>query len=423
MMDVIIIANFVGALDGGKNSRFSYLAEKLAQLQNVSVELISSSFSHDNKKKRNEIPKDFNFSVKLIDEPGYKKNVCLERFYSHYVWGKSVIKYLKGRKKPDVVYCAVPSLTGPNEVAKYCNKNNIPFIIDIQDLWPEAFQMVFNVPIVSNIIFTPFNYLANNIYKHADVVCAVSDTYVNRALKVNKNVNKGYTVFLGTELKTFDKNTTKEIVVEGNNTTQKRGVQDWDRVPEKIEKRKNEIWLAYCGTLGSSYDLTTAIKAVSMFNQSEYDVKFIVMGSGPKSEEFIECARKENINEIFTGNLNYSDMCSILVKCDININPISSGAAQSIINKHADYAASGLPVISTQESEEYRRLVSSYEMGFNCNNNDVADLFVKIELLVKDEELRKSMGKNARRCAEERFDRAKTYSTIIKLILDSKNER
>lgn len=422
MMDVIVVANFVGALDGGKNSRFSYLANKLAQVPGVSVELISSSFSHDNKKKRDGIPEKFNFSVKLIDEPGYKKNVCLKRFYSHYVWGKSVIKYLKGRKKPDVVYCAVPSLTGPNEVAKYCKKNNIPFIIDIQDLWPEAFQMVFNIPIISNSIFAPFNYLANNIYKHADIVCAVSDTYVNRALRVNSNVNKGYAVFLGTELKTFDNNATKEIVVVGSDERRNVGVQIWDGVPEKLKKYKNEIWLAYCGTLGSSYDLTTAIQAISKFNQSDYDVKFIVMGSGPKSDEFIECARKERINAIFTGNLNYSDMCSILVKCDININPISSGAAQSIINKHADYAASGLPVISTQESAEYRKLVSDFDMGFNCKNNDVNDLFSKIELLVKDEELRKSMGKNARRCAEERFDRARTYSEIINLILDCKNE-
>lgn len=60
--------------------------------------------------------------------------------------------------------------------------NNVRFIIDIQDLWPEAFKMVFKLPIVSDIVFAPFNFLANGIYKRADEIIAVSDTYVNRAL-------------------------------------------------------------------------------------------------------------------------------------------------------------------------------------------------------------------------------------------------
>ena len=52
-----------------------------------------------------------------------------------------------------MIYCAVPSLTGPYLISRYCKKNKIKFIIDIQDLWPEAFKMVFDVPIIKDIIF------------------------------------------------------------------------------------------------------------------------------------------------------------------------------------------------------------------------------------------------------------------------------
>lgn len=95
------------------------------------------------------------------------------------------------------------------------------------------------------------------------------------------------------------------------------------------------------------------------------------------------------------------------------VNPITHGAAQSIINKHADYVASGLPVINTQECGEYRNLVDTYQMGFNCENGNSAEVAERIKQLVDNKALRLEMGQNARRCAEERFDRARSYREIV----------
>lgn len=98
------------------------------------------------------------------------------------------------------------------------------------------------------------------------------------------------------------------------------------------------------------------------------------------------------------------------------------GSAASIVNKHADYAAAGLPVINTQESIEYRELIERYEMGVNCVNNDASDLSDKILSLIKNPKLIKKYKKNSRRFAEEKFDRRKTYlkiiSTIESMLLD-----
>ena len=91
-------------------------------------------------------------------------------------------------------------------------------------------------------------------------------------------------------------------------------------------------------------------------------------------------------------------------------------AAQSIINKHADYAASGLPIVSTQESSEYKRLIEDYRMGFNCNNNDSHDLAEKLKVLVENPSLRLEMGLHARKCAEEKFDRESSYKLLIDVI-------
>lgn len=394
-MDIVIISQFCEDFSKTDNDRFFYLSRMLSK--DHDVELIVSSFRHTTKRHRYAPVEEWPFQITFIEEPGYPRNVCLKRFYSHHVWGKNVEKYLKNRsKKPDVVYSAVPGLTGPNLAAKYCEREKIRFVIDVQDLWPEAFQMIVNIPVLSDAAFSPFKALADGIYKRADAICAVSDTYCERAASVNKKARGTTAVFLGTELETFDRYAAGKPL---------------------LKKKEGEVWLAYCGTLGSSYDLTCVIDALSLMEDPR--LRFIVMGDGPKKEEFEAYAKEKKVNATFVGRLKYNEMCSLLTACDITVNPIMHMAAQSIINKHADYAASGLPVVSTQESEEYRRLIESYHMGFNCRNNDSKDLAEKLGVLVNDESLRKQMGANARRCAEEKFDRKTTYRLLADQILHS----
>jgi glycosyltransferase involved in cell wall biosynthesis len=360
------------------------------------VEIITSDFYHTEKRMRKKAAAKWPFKITFLHELGYSRNVCLKRFYSHYVWGKNVKAYLEKRKKPDVIYCAVPSLSAPLAAAKYCEKRGIRFIIDVQDLWPEAFQMVVNIPVISDIAFLPFRKMADGIYKRADAVCAVSQTYVDRALRVNRKCDHGESVFLGTNLETFDNNAANNSV--------SRDAED-------------ELRLAYCGTLGSSYDLTCVIDALYIVKKKGVQPpKFIVMGDGPDMERFRKYSAEKGVDAEFVGRVPYDKMCGILKSCDITVNPITTGAAQSIINKHADYAASGLPVLNTQESKEYRRLVKNYRMGFNCKNGDAEDLAEKMTRLIGDPQLRKEMGKNARRCAEELFDRSNSYLRIINLI-------
>lgn len=270
--------------------------------------------------------------------------------------------------------------------------SNTKFILDLEDLWPEAFRMAFDIPILSELFFLPFQIIANAIYRRSDVICAVSQTYVDRALLVNKKCDHGYAFYLGTELETFDKNIKKEI---------------------SYTKEPEELWLAYCGTLGTSYDIPCVIDALALLNNQ--NLKFVIMGDGPLRQDFEKYAQAKKVNALFTGNLPYDTMCSLLSRCDFTVNPLIKTASQSIINKHADYAASGLPVLNTQSCLEYEDLVESYNMGYNVAPSNSEDLAQKLQLLIDNKELRKLMGKNARRCAEEKFDRKVTFKKLIAL--------
>lgn len=392
--DILLIAHFTSDFDRSGNNRFNYLAELLAQEHNV--ELVTSDFSHIKKEKRNKIEEKYSYKITMIPEPIYTKNVSLKRFYSHFIMGLNLEKYLRTRKKPDVIYCAVPSLDVAKVAAKYAKRNHIDFVIDVQDLWPEAFKMVLNIPILSDILFYPMKKQAEYIYANADKIIAVSETYVNRALKSNSLCSDAHSIYIGTDLSIFDQ-------IEATS--------------KFIQKSIDEIWLAYVGTLGHSYDLTTVFQALQILKERGIEnIKFIVMGDGPLKRKFEENAKTSSLNVTFTGRLAYKEMVSILKMCDIAVNPISPRTAASIINKHADYAAAGLPVINTQESIEYRNLVDEYQMGFNCESSNPIEMADKILLLCHDERLRKKMSDNSRKLAVDKFDRKSTYGKIVKMV-------
>lgn len=395
-MYIVIVSQYLRDIEcfESNNSRFVYIAKLLAMSKNNNVEIITSDFNHTKKEKFNKIGKLDGVKITACHEPGYPKNVCLKRFNSHKKLSKNIKEYLEKRRKPDIIYCAIPSLAVGKIVAQYAEKNGVRFVIDIQDLWPEAFKMVFKIPLLSNAIFYPMKRQANYIYKCADNIIAVSDTYRDRATSVNKKYKNKLTVFLGTNLEYFDKCKEKNIKHYNDNI----------------------IRIAYIGTLGHSYNIKTIIDALELLKEKYNNLNFLVMGSGPLKNQFEAYAKDKNINCEFTGRLEYPEMVGTLCSCDIAVNPITHGAAQSIINKVGDYAAAGLPVINTQENLEYRNLVEKYNIGYNCENSNKQDIANKIEILIKDKKLRKELGNNNRKLAEEKFDRKKTYNQIVKII-------
>lgn len=392
-MRIKIISNFPGSLDGSYTDRFVYLAKMMHDRGNE-VELIASDFCHDNKKERETKVCDmYPFKITLLHEEPYIRNVSLQRLKSHYAWGKRVEKYLNTINKPNAIYCAIPSLTASKAVANYCKKKRVKFIVDLQDLWPEAFAMAVPNKLIQQF-FLPMKWYADASYRAADLAVAVSETYVRRILTVNKKLSSGLSVYLGNDGNEFD-----------------IGKKEYH-----LERTDDEFVIGYIGNMSTSYDIPMvfdALAKVTKRNNIAKQIRFVLIGGGVDEEKFKEYGKRVYPNHTFMGKKNYQEMAGMVSDCDIVVNPIIKGSVASIINKVGDYALSGVPVINTQESEEYRKLVETYHCGINCrcgNSDDVADA---IERLLNDPELRKSMSEGQKRLGKEKFDRRYTYSKIV----------
>ena len=400
--DILLVAPFT-ILPGEKGfSRFTYIANKLTEIGHH-VTLLTSSFQHNEKEFREshhivKLSNDLKYKIEIIPELGYTKNIGMDRIMSHRFFAKRLSSYLKNiENKPDVIYCAYPMMGAAYEVGKYAKRHQIPFIIDIQDVWPESIKntLKFPAPITDTLLY-PMTWYANRIYQLADFVVGVSESYVQRVQKVNHHAKSFSSVFIGTDLGYFDS------------------------FNHRIDKKSDEFWITYVGTLSYSYDIETVIKAVSALNQKGLtNIVFKVLGDGPLKPKFAKLAQETGAQVNFMGYLPYEKMIPILANSDLAANAINKGAQQSITNKIGDYLASGLPVLNSSENSEFKQMVKERKLGYSYNPGDVEQLTKLIEKLHENSDLRKVCGSNARKLAEEKFDRRTSYEGIYSVVKEA----
>lgn len=395
-MDAVIISNYWHFPTEKSSSRYHTIAVLAAQ-QGMSVEVITSRFYHTKKAQRDEaeILTGLPYKATLLEEGSYGRNVSPARLIAHCRFAKNTIRYLSARKKPDVIYLFVPPAGLAKQVVRFAKRNGIRIVIDVLDLWPEAFAMLMPAP-VAKLLLHPMKKSVEFAYANADEIVAVSTTYVQRAAKHNPRKGIGHSVFIGTDIQYFDKAAENAPPLEG---------------------KLRPITIAYIGMLGHSYDLCGTMDALKLLIERGCDaVELLVIGDGPLRSKFEAYAERLGIPVRFIGRLPYEDMAKLLVRCDIGINALVGSAAASIVNKHADYAAAAIPIINVQKNQEFGELLVSYDAGLMCAPDDTQALAEAIRFLAENEETRKRMGKNSRRLAEDRFDRNQTYSEILQVI-------
>lgn len=390
-------------------SRFYYIANMLAE-KGYDVEVITGSFQHFNKCQRNvEVLQNYEapFKIKVIKMPSYKKNIDVRRLFSYGVVKNNIAKYMKKHVvEYDAVYCSVPPNNIAAAVAKICHSNGIPFIADIEDLWPEAMEtMIKNFPL-KRLLLSPLKIDAEKVYRVADAAIGTSDEYTARAFKNNRREILHTTVYVGCDLEVFDKGVIKHI----NN----------------IEKNEDEFWGVYAGSIGHTYDIENLVQAARIVKERGYhDIKIKILGQGVLKESLERMAKDIGADNVeFLGYRSYDEMAAYLSKSDFVLNMFAKGAPQSVVNKVGDYFASGKPTINTLESEEFINLINEQDVGINVepgNPGLLADAILEIYI---DRGLCNSKGVKARVLAERKFDRKVAYLDIVQTlekVIDSKN--
>lgn len=379
-------------------TRYVYLATLLHK-HGYDVDFITSGFQHWEKRQRDVEHFDAGtdaYTIRFIEEPFYPKNMCPQRIWAHHVVAKRVSEYFDEHHDYDLIYCQIPPNDVAREIGKAAHKFNIPFVVDVNDLWPEAFRVAFDVPFLSDVLFAPFYRQARAVYQMADAVVGTSDEYRERGLRDARAGIPSETVYVGNQLCEFDAGVSVNA--------------------PQIDKPTGDIWVSYAGTLSACYDLETLVKAMALVQKTHPEAKLQILGDGSERDNLKAVAHSCGAEVVFHGYLPYDQMAAWLSKSDITINSLVEKAAQSIVTKIGDYLAAGKPMVNTSCSKEFRAKVEADGFGVNVKPGDAEGMASVLIGLIEDSSRRTRMGERARAIAEEQFDRPHSYLKTVRLI-------
>ena len=399
MKKIVIVANDV-AMPGEKGlSRLHYLAEFFTE-NGFETELVTADFQHWEKRPRTaedrqRIQECSRCKVTFLHEEPYKKNIDLKRIFSYRTLAKNAKAYLE-QNDYDLVYALIPDNHLCAVAGAYAKRRGLPFIVDVEDLWPEAMRMVLDVPVISDVAFSYFTVNAKKAYGLADGVVGSSDEYRDEPLKYGCDIKNKATVYVGTDLKRFDAGAAENAAA--------------------VQKAPGEFWVTYAGTLGTSYDIETMIRGALLLKERGCEnVRTVLLGSGPDEERLKALAAETGADVRFTGYLPYEEMAAYLKASDVTVNSLVAKASQSIVSKIGDYLAAGRPMINTGLNKEFKDKVLADGFGVNVAPGDPAAYADAVEKLYRAPADCAAMGETARRIAETQFDRPVSYMRIVEM--------
>ncbi len=386
-------------------SRIPFLAGLLAR-EGFEVDLITSTFQHWDKAQRDTTLERYQglpYRIRFVYEPGYKKNLDLVRINSHRVFARNLRALLKSRFADsshayDLIYSLIPMNDMARTCAEVAAKQGVPFIVDVNDLWPEAMRMAVDIPVLSDIAFAPFARDAKRVYELASAVVGTSDEYADRPAKDRTKPYIKRTVYVGNDLDAFDDGARKRS--------------------GEVEKPEGEFWVSYAGTMSTSQDLETLIEATALAAKRDARIRCKLLGDGPNRPNLEQLAAKCAAPVDFVGYVTHDLMAAYLCASDATVNSLISSAPQSIPTKIGDYLAAGIPLINTGLSPELCGKVESDGFGVNVPPENAQALADAIVDLAADPQRCAEMGQRGRSVAEEQFDQKRSYLTIVELIRD-----
>lgn len=151
------------------------------------------------------------------------------------------------------------------------------------------------------------------------------------------------------------------------------------------------------------YDVETLIRATPIVLKKLPETKFLIVGSGPQERKLKKLADGFNITENikFLGTVPNDQLPKYLRLSDVYVSTSLSDGG--IAASTAEAMACGLPVIITNVGDN-KKWVKDGESGFVVPTKNPQVLAEKVIYLLKNENLRKEMGKKGREIIMERND-------------------
>lgn len=337
---------------------------------------------------------DSSFRTILVNSYTHPESALLGRFRESIDFGRKSAEYIKQRHKEiDFVYNDGWQLFGLYIIAKACVKYRIPYMVPIQDIYPESLLTKAHVPVFAKSLIEGILRPIDKYYqKHAYRVRTISDEmadYLSKTRVIERS---------------------KYLVV--NNW---QNDDDFMNLPEAKEESK--IVFEYVGSINVHANVDLMIMAFAEANIPNSELR--IYGGGNQKENCQQLVKDLGLTNVSFGFVSRKEIPAVQFDASVLILALPAGNGNLCLpSKLTSYLLSGRPVLaSVDQDSSTKRILEGDGCGKTVVPDDKEALvsgFKYFAELTKSERVR--MGKNSRKYAQEHLTRKVNLTLVTESI-------
>lgn len=278
-------------------------------------------------------------------------------------------------------------------------RKNVPFVLEIRDLWPESIVAVGAMR--RNFVIRVLEWLEKKLYQSADHIVTVGEDYRQGLLDRGVDEDEISVIPNGVDLTQF-------MRADGSVIRNEFGAGD-------------RFVCGYIGTVGMAHGLEVMLDAAEMLKrQGRDDIQFWIVGDGARRAELEQMAAEKGLTNVrFTGLLPKEKMPEVISACDSCLVHLKGADLFSTVmpSKVFEYMALNVPIIMGVRGQACD-IVQQGKAGIPMVPDDPQSLIDCIE------EVRRK-GSNAfqgRDYVAKHFNRDKLAGRMLETLLDVVHE-
>jgi glycosyltransferase involved in cell wall biosynthesis len=303
---------------------------------------------------------------------------------------------LAPRRRPDVLYVYHPPLTSGISAALYSRATGVPFVLDVQDLWPDA------------IVAAGYLREGGRAFR---AIRAVEDFVYRRATRISV-ISEGMR---------------SNLMAKGVAPTRLHVISNWGDPgvyfpAESDDLRRSLDWsgcfvVTVAGNLGLTHGLETVLDAARLLGDIP-QIRIAFVGAGGAKPELVERARTVNLGNVeFHDHVPEEGAARIINASDamlVHLKP-AAGGEFSVPHRIFSYMLCGKPIVAAA-SGSVAQLIRSFDCGWVCPPSDPPALAEAIRAAAADPERARSLGQNGLAVSSGDFSREQLLGRIERLV-------
>lgn len=344
-----------------------------------------------------EVWSDPDFETVLMDSYTHPESELIGRFKESNDFGQKSVTYIKDHHKEiDFVYNDGWQLFGLYRVAKVCKKYEIPYMVPIQDIYPECLFTNKSYPsIIKSVIKSVLLPIDKYYQKHAACVRTISDE-MRDYLSSTRGVPA------------------ENYLVVNNWQNDEDFLMDY---PKRVEDGK--LVFAYVGSINGHANVDLMIKAFvdAKINNAE----FRIYGGGNKKDYCVDLVKQLGAMNIIFDMVSRDKVAFVQSQADVLVLALPKGNGNLCLpSKMTSYMLSGKPVIaSVDEDSATTRYIHEADCGISVKPDDIQvikDGFVRFAKMDKQKLSQK--GENAKEFSRKHLTREVNLNKVVEIIND-----